>query len=254
MKDIISFPFIEIEKIGACYSRVFLTSVFLTSVFLIMVVTFLPYTSFKKSLESLDRQRLTKQRLEAFQIISCIKKGSGGWSNHPATKMWKDYLPALIEYYNLSLIEFANRGYNNVKLVHMECKERIVYPWWLGYEPLHLSHQAVLIRKKPDHYIELFGDNFISESKLIYLYMGYIWPSNVADEKVIKIKKYRSEMALKWIIDEKMDVKDPFFPGVLCETIKRPKGTSIQSIKFKKGIKLWNDADKAEEEFTNLDI
>ena len=34
--------------------------------------TFLPYTDFRKSLESLDNKRLGKQRVEAYQIISAI--------------------------------------------------------------------------------------------------------------------------------------------------------------------------------------
>ncbi len=34
--------------------------------------TFLPYSDFRKSLESLDNKRLGKQRVEAYQIISAI--------------------------------------------------------------------------------------------------------------------------------------------------------------------------------------
>ena len=69
--------------------------------------TFLPYSDFRKSLESLDNKRLGKQRVEAYQIISAITgrtrkdgKPYKGWLNHPCSVMWKDYVNALKQYYN----------------------------------------------------------------------------------------------------------------------------------------------------------
>ena len=60
---------------------------------------FLPYKSFKKSAETLDFQRLGKQRVEALQIINIIEgnpRKDGlpykGWINHPCIIMWRKYL------------------------------------------------------------------------------------------------------------------------------------------------------------------
>jgi len=72
--------------------------------------TFLPYSDFRKSLESLDNKRLGKQRVEAYQIISAITgrlrkdgKPYKGWLNHPCSVMWRDYVNALKQYYNDSI-------------------------------------------------------------------------------------------------------------------------------------------------------
>ena len=64
-----------------------------------MVNTFLPYSSFKKSVKSLDNKRLGKQRVEAKQILTALSNG-GSWSNHPAALMWKGYEECLKLYIN----------------------------------------------------------------------------------------------------------------------------------------------------------
>lgn len=88
--------------------------------------TFLPYPDFKKSLQTLDYRRLGKQRIEAYQIIRAIKYG-GGWSHHPAVKMWRGHINALKQYYNLSLDEWISRGYQN-RMKKMPIRGKIVYP------------------------------------------------------------------------------------------------------------------------------
>ena len=59
--------------------------------------TFLPYPNLSKSLKTLDRQRLGKQRVEAFQILNILLERTDrkGWKNHPAVKMWSGYENAL---------------------------------------------------------------------------------------------------------------------------------------------------------------
>lgn len=49
--------------------------------------TFLPYASFTDNAQCLDRQRLGKQRVEAFQILKTLLYG-GGWQHHPVVRMW----------------------------------------------------------------------------------------------------------------------------------------------------------------------
>jgi Pyrimidine dimer DNA glycosylase len=62
------------------------------------VQTFLPYPDFARTAEVLDDRRLGKQRVEVLQILNAMHRTSGGWINHPATRMWRGYEPALIAY------------------------------------------------------------------------------------------------------------------------------------------------------------
>lgn len=57
--------------------------------------TFLPYQSFSDSASALDRQRLGKQRVEAWQILQALTGASRGWAHHPAAKMWRGFERAL---------------------------------------------------------------------------------------------------------------------------------------------------------------
>lgn len=113
--------------------------------------TFLPYPEFDKSAAVLDRQRLGKQRVEAYQIIRAIAYG-GGWSHHPIVKMWTGYVNALKLYSNAIVEEWVRRGYrNNLEIYNLtDCE--IKYPWWLGIEEFHAAHRAALLAKDYGYY------------------------------------------------------------------------------------------------------
>ena len=115
--------------------------------------TFLPYESFKKSFRVLDWRRLGKQRVEAHQILNVLlgRTTTKGWVNHPITKMWKGYEPALQLYFNMCVEEWVNRGYNNNMLLE-DITEPIIFPHWLGNDLLHSSHRANLLRKDKEYY------------------------------------------------------------------------------------------------------
>ncbi len=115
--------------------------------------TFLPYKSFKNSLQSLDWRRLGKQRVEAHQILNVLlgRTTTKGWVNHPITKMWKGYEPALQLYFNMCVEEWVSRGYNNNMKLE-EITEPIVFPNWLGNDLIHSSHRANLLRKDKEYY------------------------------------------------------------------------------------------------------
>lgn len=54
--------------------------------------TFLPYPDFELSARFLDRQRLGKQRVEAWQILNVLEElkipgRTPAWRNHPAVRM-----------------------------------------------------------------------------------------------------------------------------------------------------------------------
>ena len=132
--------------------------------------TFLPYESFARSAKVLDRQRLGKQRVEVLQILKALRDG-GGWSNHPAVRMWRGYECVLIDY-GLAVCDewHCERGYKDT------CAEKIasfsgdgwIRPPWLGDTAFHRSHQSNLIRKNPEHYGPIFWD--VPDD------LPYVWP------------------------------------------------------------------------------
>ena len=137
-----------------------------------MVNTFVVSNSLVECAKALDYRRLGKQRVEAYQIWKTIKGYSTGWKNHPIVKSWKGHSCALAMYTNVMIDEWISRGYNNNMRKLPHCKNP-VFPWWWGWSPVMLSHQASLNRKKPDYYSYEVGE---------YENHGYVWPSNVPDK------------------------------------------------------------------------
>lgn len=134
--------------------------------------TFLPYPSFQKSAKVLDRQRLGKQRVEAYQILLALKGKKSGWKNHPAVKMWRGYENSLAMYGVAVCEEWIGRGYKDtcrekISLL-MNPKKKTVHPVWIGKRKFHASHKSNLIRKDRNHYEKYFGE--ISGD------LPYIWP------------------------------------------------------------------------------
>lgn len=131
--------------------------------------TFLPYADFELSAESLDRQRLGKQRVECKQILLALEKGSGGWYTHPAVKMWQGYETALAHYGRAVCLEWIRRGYKDSLLPFFEeyikSNPLIVWPHWLGDPAFHASHRSNLVRKDPEWY----RWNISNE-------LPYVWP------------------------------------------------------------------------------
>ena len=115
--------------------------------------TFLPHASFKKSFKVLDYRRLGKQRVEAHQVLNVLlgRTETKGWVNHPITRMWDGYEPALQLYFNMCVKEWIGRGYNNNMLLE-DITEPIIYPHWLGNKSFHSSHRANLLRKDYEFY------------------------------------------------------------------------------------------------------
>jgi hypothetical protein len=123
--------------------------------------TFLPYYSFIHSARALDRARLGKQRIEAFQILTILvnkrHKKNVAWSHHPAVLMWAGYEYSLALYGLYMCMEWRKRGYRDTMY---ECFEKLMkrikvdegMPPWLGREVFHRSHRSNLLRKMPGHY------------------------------------------------------------------------------------------------------
>jgi hypothetical protein len=133
------------------------------------MITFVPYNDPVMCAKALDYRRLGKQRVEAYQIWRALNGLSKGWINHPATQMWKGHTCFLAVYCNAMIDEWIARGYRNnmARLPHCSNSKP---PWWWGWSPIHLSHQASLNRKKPDYYQFEVGE---------YASFGYVWPTKV---------------------------------------------------------------------------
>ena len=58
--------------------------------------TFLPYPDDRASAADLDDRRLGKQRVETLQILRALTWRTYGWQNHPAVRMWRGFVPALV--------------------------------------------------------------------------------------------------------------------------------------------------------------
>ena len=129
--------------------------------------TFLPYSDFRKSAQVLDYRRLGKQRVEALQIHKALTTPNYGWNNHPIIKMWRGYEDALLEYKNIMIQEWINRGFNN-NMVMDEKIDPQSYPPWLGNKELHASHRSNLLKKDFEYYSRF---NWIEEPGHEYVWI-----------------------------------------------------------------------------------
>ena len=136
--------------------------------------TFVPYASYVASAKVLDNKRLNSQINESKQLVNTLVKSAHdpayrGWSRHPAALMWKHCLPGLRLYHNVMLTEWWARGYARTEGRYTYrpslCSEE--KPWWWGGD-IHVSHQANLVRKLPEHYGPLFPD--------VDPTLPYLWP------------------------------------------------------------------------------
>jgi hypothetical protein len=133
--------------------------------------TFLPFSDFELSAIALDSRRLGKQRVEAYQILRALAGQTKGWVNHPATKMWRGYEPALRNYLRAMIIEWVRRGYKNTMHVP-DYEADAVLPPWLGDRALHDSHRSNLKRKDPFYYAHFHVPDDLP----------YVWPSTTSQE------------------------------------------------------------------------
>lgn len=138
--------------------------------------TFLPSPSYAESARVLDNRRLGKQRVECKQILLAMSKTSGGWVNHPATKMWRGHEIELCRYAHAMCREWVQRGYKDnlavffadaVLQFHGDGRNPYPPPW-LGDESFHASHRSNLLRKAPDYYAR-YGWSEPAD-------LPYVWP------------------------------------------------------------------------------
>jgi hypothetical protein len=144
------------------------------------VQTFLPYADPRASAAALDDRRLGKQRVETYQVLRAITWPTYGWKHHPAVRMWRGFVPALVAYGLACLDEWAARGHADGTRTGLlefsggrepdwdDLHDLGAVPPWVGDEAFHLSHRSALVRKEPGHYRPLFGD--VPDD------LPYVWP------------------------------------------------------------------------------
>jgi hypothetical protein len=119
--------------------------------------TFLPWGSFDRSAQDLDRQRLGKQRVECLQIMTALALPNYGWQHHPAVRMWRGHQDHLLDYQGAICSVWRHKGYRDTcwektQAMFRRIQDESDMPPWLGDEALHRSHRSNLIRKDPAFY------------------------------------------------------------------------------------------------------
>lgn len=145
------------------------------------VQTFLPYPDFAATAAVLDPRRLGKQRVEALQVVRALTLPGYGWRHHPVVKMWVGYPEALVRY-GLEICarwRAAGRVDTVAGTLVGEFRRAVrgqaalasagELPSWLGWQPLHRSHQSALLRKDPAYYRPRFGVDVPDD-------LPYEWP------------------------------------------------------------------------------
>lgn len=135
--------------------------------------TFLPLPDFHESVMTLDKLRLGNQVYREGKTLA-----TGGWANHPASKMWRGHERSLCEYLLAGVQAMELRGWHKAEVVERWrayfSDLRITFactgpPPWLGDDDFHAAHRSNLIRKDPEWY----GQFGWTEPSTI----EYVWPT-----------------------------------------------------------------------------
>ena len=148
--------------------------------------TFMPFDVLEMSVDCLDRRRCANQANEATIIANTLLgKYEGGWPHHPATKMWRGYEYALLEYAFLCAERAVREGwvprdYAAVPKIRRLLEALVALPEtnlglppWMGDEDFHLSHRSNLLAKDPEHYRTFWPD--MPDT------IPYLWPRLASD-------------------------------------------------------------------------
>lgn len=159
--------------------------------------TFLTSASmdFSETAKTLDRLRLNKQALEAWQIMmtNLAMDTNGnyrkpkGWYNHPAVIMWRGSEVALYFYIKAMTDEWISRGYKTTILDKAQATmeqaqvKGLIYssdfPYWMTnqnlYEDLVSSHRKALLVKEYSWYSQFDWPEDTGEKPDGYDYIWY---------------------------------------------------------------------------------
>lgn len=161
--------------------------------------TFLTTYNLAENFRCLDRARLGKQRVEAWQILRTLCRDTdnphlrkaleldtmplrgNGWINHPAVKMWRGSERLLAVYGTRCCSEWLGRGYQDTmrwRFINViGALDAAPKPTWWHDEALAASHRAALLYKDPDHYGQ-FGWTEKPAEPDAKGSLPYVWPVN----------------------------------------------------------------------------
>lgn len=206
--------------------------------------TFLPLSDFAATAEVLDTRRLGKQRVEVLQILRALTFDDYGWRTHPAVTMWAGYTAALVTYGIVITEQWVADGFADTvmpQLLEFIAPDPVRsqsalaaagdLPPWLGWEPLHRSHRAALLRKDPDHYGPLFPDVDPDQP--------YVWPESAPPQPP-------SGLVTAWVVRgtgaEAASMRELSFVGlrpVGDENPAAPEGSATRNTKRRRQVRAF---------------
>ena len=147
--------------------------------------TFIPHANMPLSAYVLDSKRLNKQLLEGRQIYQILAEGrtTGGWVNHPAVKMWRNYDNWLYLYLRNIKDECVARGikteknWDAIERMHemnYNRGETAIMPPWYTDERVHQSHRFNLYKKDPEYYAHYYDVENVTCCERC----NYFWPTH----------------------------------------------------------------------------
>jgi len=156
---------------------------------------FMSEYTFEESAKVLDNKRLVKQLLEGRQILAALAGQTKGWRNHPATRMFEGYEPALFDYLYYVAKEMEQRGYktenNWNEIVRLALAHLIVDsdyqmpPWFVDRSTLHsvvTTHRRSLYNKAPELYPQYEYEASIGADFVCCDSCNYYWPTHVKEK------------------------------------------------------------------------
>jgi len=156
---------------------------------------FMSEYTFEESAKVLDNKRLVKQLLEGRQILAALAGQTKGWRNHPATRMFEGYEPALFDYLYYVAKEMEQRGYktenNWNEIVRLGLAHFIfdgpyeMPPWFVDRATLHsvvTTHRRSLYNKAPELYPQYEYEASIGADFVCCDRCNYYWPSHIKEK------------------------------------------------------------------------
>jgi hypothetical protein len=152
--------------------------------------TFLTDTPYQNyGFEYLDRRRLVKQLLETRQIMTALTDTTKGWTNHPATNMWRGKEDMLFDYACSNARELEKRSYafnNNFNALlesyHYIAERRDTSEGWdiTDYGLVVYTHRGRLHEKDPMYYAQwsMWGD---FRKYTCCERCDYYWPTHIME-------------------------------------------------------------------------
>lgn len=140
---------------------------------------FLPYPDLSMSIRCLDKSRMGNQVWREAKTLL-----NGGWKNHPASKMFRGYEPALAQYCLHGMSQLLRNGWidpikskpliDYFKAIIEDVRGNVILPPWFDDKDLLskvcYSHQQNLLFKNPEFYSQ-YNWGPVPQTK-----PDYVWP------------------------------------------------------------------------------